>query len=181
MIRRISQFFGIFRPSFQDLRRLRAQILLHSAVEVVGAMKNEAMQPKNADALTAKVVRVSDSYVAEQGSVYRSGVSAESVRSSMLWLGMISLPAGRRTSAHRHRGHETALLMTAGAEIEIWSGAELERCEKVLPGDYLFIPAGVPHVAVNRSTENAEFLCARNDPAANESVVLMPELDDIVP
>ena len=144
-------------------------------------MKNEAMQPKNADALTAKVVRVSDSYVAEQGSVYRSGVSAESVGSSMLWLGMISLPAGKRTRAHRHRGHETALLMTAGAEIEIWSGAELERCEKVLPGDYLFIPAGVPHVAVNRSTENAEFLCARNDPAANESVVLMPELDDIVP
>ncbi|RAZ78873.1 cupin domain-containing protein [Mesorhizobium atlanticum] len=144
-------------------------------------MKNEAMQPKNADALTAKVVRVSDSYVAEQGSVYRSGVSAESVGSSMLWLGMISLPAGKRTRAHRHRGHETALLMTAGAEIEIWSGAELERCEKVLPGDYLFIPAGVPHVAVNRSTENAEFLGARNDPAANESVVLMPELDNIVP
>ena len=144
-------------------------------------MKNEAMQPKNAHALTAKVVRGSNSYVAEQGSVYRSGVSAESVGSSMLWLGMISLPAGRRTSAHRHQGHETALLMTAGKEIEIWSGAELERCEKVLPGDYLFIPAGVPHVAVNRSTENAEFLGARNDPAANESVVLMPELDDTVP
>jgi uncharacterized RmlC-like cupin family protein len=71
--------------------------------------------------------------------------------------------------------------MTTGKEIEIWSGAELERCEKVLPGDYLFIPAGVPHLAVNRSTENAEFLAARNDPAANESVVLMPELDDIVP
>ncbi|TIP27051.1 MAG: cupin domain-containing protein [Mesorhizobium sp.] len=144
-------------------------------------MKNEAMQPKNAHALTAKIVRGSDSYVAEQGSVYRSGVSAESVGSSMLWLGMISLPAGRRTSAHRHQGHETALLMTAGKEIEIWSGAALERCEKVLPGDYLFIPAGVPHVAVNRNTENAEFLGSRNDPAANESVVLMPELDRIVP
>lgn len=99
----------------------------------------------------------------------------------MLWLGMISLPAGRRTKAHRHEGHETALLMTAGQEIEIWSGSELERCESVHAGDYLFIPAGVPHVAVNRSTESAEFLGARNDPAANESVVLMPELDNIVP
>jgi uncharacterized RmlC-like cupin family protein len=147
----------------------------------VGTMENQTMQAKNAHASTAKIVRGSDSHVAEQGSVYRSGVSAESVGSSMLWLGMISLPAGRRTSAHRHQGHETALLMTAGKEIEIWSGAELERCEKVLPGDYLFIPAGVPHLAVNRSTENAEFLAARNDPAANESVVLMPELDDIVP
>lgn len=144
-------------------------------------MKYKAIQPKNADAFTAKIVRGGDSYVAAQGSVYRSGVSAESVGSSMLWLGIVSLPAGRRTSAHRHQGHETALLMTAGKAIEIWSGAELERCEKVLPGDYLFIPAGVPHVAVNRSTENAEFLAARNDPAANESVVMMPELDDIVP
>jgi uncharacterized RmlC-like cupin family protein len=181
MIRPISQFFGIFRPSFQDLHRLRAQIRLHAAVEMVAAMKNEVTQPKNAHGLTAKIVRGSDSYVAEQGSVYRSGVSAESVGSSMLWLGMISLPAGRRTSAHRHQGHETALLMTAGKEIEIWSGAALERCENVCPGDYLFIPAGVPHVAVNRSTEIAEFFGARNDPAANESVVMMPELDGNVP
>jgi uncharacterized RmlC-like cupin family protein len=181
MIRPILQFFGIFRTSFQDLGRLRAQIQIHSAVEVVGVMKNETRQPKNARASSAKIVRASDSYVAEQGSVYRSGVSAESVGSTMLWFGMISLPAGRRTSAHRHQGHETALLMTAGKEIEIWSGAALERCEKVLPGDYLFIPAGVPHAAVNRSTENAEFLGARNDPAANEGVVLMPELDEIVP
>jgi uncharacterized RmlC-like cupin family protein len=144
-------------------------------------MKNEAMQPRGAHAQTARIVRWSDSYVAEHGSVYRSGVSAESVGSSMLWLGMISLPAGRRTSAHRHQGHETAILMTAGKEIEIWSGAKLEQCEKVLPGDYLFIPAGVPHVAVNRSTENAEFIGTRNDPTANESVVLMPELDELVP
>lgn len=144
-------------------------------------MKNEAMQTKNAHGLTAEIVRGSDSHVSEQGSVYRSGVSAESVGATMLWLGMITLPAGRRTSAHRHQGHETALLMTAGKEIEIWSGAALERREKVLTGDYLYIPAGVPHVAVNRSTESAEFLGARNDPAANESVVLMPELDGIVP
>ncbi|MBX4955076.1 cupin domain-containing protein [Rhizobium lentis] len=144
-------------------------------------MKSEARQAKTPPALTAKIVRASAGHVAKQGSVYRSGVSAQSVGSSMLWLGAISLPAGRRTSAHRHKGHETALLMTAGQEIEIWSGAALERCEMIRPGDYLFIPAGVPHVAVNRSTEDAEFLGARNDPAANESVVLMPELDEIVP
>ena len=144
-------------------------------------MKNEAAQPKNPYAGTAKVVSGSGSHVAQQGSVYRSGVSAQSVGSTMLWLGTISLPAGRRTSAHRHEGHETALIMTGGQEIEIWSGANLERCETVRPGDYLFIPAGVPHVAVNRSPEDAEFLGARNDPAANESVVLMPELDEIVP
>lgn len=145
-------------------------------------MKNEATQSRAGRASTAKVVRGSGgSYVAHQGSVYRSGVAAESVGSTTLWLGMISLPAGKRTRAHRHEGHDTALLMTAGKEIEIWSGNELEQCDQVHPGDYLFVPAGVPHVAVNRSAEDAEFLGARNDPAANESVVLMPELDNIVP
>ncbi|WP_434733411.1 cupin domain-containing protein [Rhizobium sp. YTUHZ044] len=144
-------------------------------------MTNQATQSKKSEPFLASVVRADGSHVARQGSVYCSGVSAESTGSTMLWLGTISLPAGRRTGAHRHEGHETALLMTAGREIEIWSGAALERCETVRPGDYLFIPAGVPHVAVNRSSEDAEFLGARNDPAANESVVLMPELDTIVP
>ena len=130
---------------------------------------------------TVKVVRGGDTRVGKQGSAYRPGVSDETAGSTNIWLGMIVLPAGRRTSAHSHQRHETALLMTAGEEIEIWSGARLERHDRVRPGDYLFIPAGVPHVAVNPSAADALFLGARNDPRANEGVVLMPELDAAVP
>jgi uncharacterized RmlC-like cupin family protein len=108
-------------------------------------------------------------------------VSADTVGATMIWLGEVTLPPGARTGAHRHEGHETALLMTDGEAIEIWSGTRLERRDQVCPGDYLFIPAGVPHVAVNRSAEPARFIAARNDPAANESVMLMPELDVVVP
>ena len=144
-------------------------------------MNNRPTPLRSVTSLTAKVVHAGCSHSVGQGSVYRPGVAAETVGSTMLWLGMISLPAGRRTSAHRHEGQETALFMTAGEEIEIWSGVRLERCDRVRPGDYLFIPAGVPHVAVNRSAEEAHFLGARNDPAADESVALMPELDAIVP
>ena len=135
----------------------------------------------NTAAAAAKIVRGGASHVAVQGSVYRPGVSSETVGAVAIWLGEISLPAGARTSAHRHEGHETALLMMGGHEIEVWSGVGLAHCDHVRPGDYLFIPAGVPHVAVNRSAEPATFLGARNDPAANESVVLMPELDSVVP
>ena len=144
-------------------------------------MRAETMPLSNVRPMAASIVRGGSSHVAEQGSVYCSGISAETVGSTMLWLGQISLPAGRRTSAHRHEGHETALFMTSGEEIEIWSGSRLERCDRVRPGDYLFIPAGVPHVAVNRSAQEAHFIGARNDPAANESVVLLPELDALVP
>lgn len=144
-------------------------------------MSADTMTLSNVRPVAASVVRGGPSHVAEQGSVYRPGISAETVGSTILWLGHISLPAGRRTSAHRHEGHETALLMTAGEEIEIRSGSRLESCDRVRPGDDLFIPAGVPHVAVNRSKQDAQFIGTRNDPAANESVVLMPELDAVVP
>jgi uncharacterized RmlC-like cupin family protein len=46
----------------------------------------------------------------------------------------------------------------------------------VRPGDYLFIPAGVPHVAENRTATAAVLMGARADPHANESVALRPHL-----
>src|SRR5260370_34605871 len=122
MIRRFrsfSEFFGLRSGPLPAPRAKFSSVLQRFGME--RAMKNEAMQPRNAHAPTAKIISGGDSYVAEQGSVYRSGVAAESAGSTMLWFGMISLPAGRRTSGHRHEGHETALLMTAGQGIGNWS------------------------------------------------------------
>jgi uncharacterized RmlC-like cupin family protein len=115
---------------------------------------------------------------AEQGSVYSSGVSAETTGAVGLWLGIISLPPGRRTGAHFHAAHETALYMMTGLEVDLYTGTDLEHCELVRPGDYIFIPAGLPHVAVNRSDVAAVFMGARTDPNANESVVMLAELDE---
>ena len=70
--------------------------------------------------------------------------------------------------------------MMSGSQVEILAGDKLEQRGNVRPGDYLFIPAGVPHVAVNRSHETAVFMGARTDPNANESVVMLPELDILV-
>ena len=72
--------------------------------------------------------------------------------------------------------------MLSGEEVELWSGNQLEHREVARPGDYLFIPPGVPHVAVNRSgTSPAVFVGGRNEPTAQESVVMHPELDRRVP
>ena len=127
------------------------------------------------------VVRGGSSYRAEQGSDYQPGVSAETVDSRMIWLGMITLPPGARTKAHVHEHHETALYMTSGERIELWTGDHLEHCESVRPGDYIYIPANVLHVAVNRGTEPAVFIGARNEATAQESVLLRPEMDARVP
>ena len=42
-------------------------------------------------------------------------------------------------------------------------------------------PAGVPHVAVNRSETPAVFMAARTDPNEQESVLMRPDLEAKVP
>jgi uncharacterized RmlC-like cupin family protein len=128
----------------------------------------------------ATVVRAGAKYRSEQGSDYEPGVSAETVGSKVLFLGMVTLPAGARTRAHVHERHETALYLLNG-EIEIWTGDQLQHREVVRAGDYIYIPANVLHVAVNRTEKPAVCIGTRNEPTAQESVVLYPEMDARVP
>ena len=128
------------------------------------------------------VVRGSESYVSKQGSVYTPGISAETVGAKVLFLGLVTLPPEGRTKAHIHEHHESAFYMLSGDEVELWTGEQLEQKAVVHPGDYLFIPAKVSHVAVNRSTTTpAVFVGVRNEPTAQESVVMLPNLDAKVP
>lgn len=127
------------------------------------------------------VVRIGASRQMVQGPDYFPAISAETVGSTVLWFGMIVLPAGRRTKAHVHQTHETGLFMLSGGDTELWTGSCLQHFEVVRPGDYVFIPRDVLHVAVNRGSEPAVFIAARNEPTAMESLVLHPEFDSQIP
>lgn len=129
----------------------------------------------------AIVVKGGGGYRAEQGSDYLPGISAESVGAKALWLGIATIPPGKRTKAHVHEHHETAFYMLSGDELEMWTGDQLQHRDVVRPGDYLYIPANVLHVAVNRGSKPAVFLGARNEPTAQESVVMYPEMDAKAP
>jgi uncharacterized RmlC-like cupin family protein len=132
--------------------------------------------------MTARfVVRGAEPYTSAQGSRYAPGISAETTGARRLFLGMVTLAPGQRTKAHVHEHHESAHYMLSGDEIELWSGPRLEQREVARPGDYLFTPADLPHVAVNRGATPAVFITARNDATAQESVSMRPELDAIVP
>ena len=48
------------------------------------------------------VVHGSSSYVSKQGSVYAPGISAETVGSEVVFLGMVTLPPEGRNKAHFH-------------------------------------------------------------------------------
>ena len=127
------------------------------------------------------VVRAGDRYRGKQGLDYTPGVSAETVGAQGLWLGSVTIPPGGRTRAHIHEHHESAFYMVSGDEVELWTGEDLQHQDSARVGDYLYIPAGVAHVAVNRTETPAVFVGARSDPNEQESVVLRPDLDARVP
>jgi uncharacterized RmlC-like cupin family protein len=129
----------------------------------------------------ACVVHGSQPYRSRQGSLYAPAISAETVGARSLFFGIVTIPAGERTKAHVHEFHESAFYVLNGENIELWSGEDLQHRERVRAGDYLYIPANVPHVAVNRGTEDAVFVGARSEATAQESVVMRPELDPRVP
>ena len=74
-----------------------------------------------------------------------------------------------------------ALGTMSGEEVELSTGDQLEHREIARTGDYLFVPAKVPHVAVNRGKTPAVFIGVRNEATAQESVVLLANLDALVP
>ena len=53
--------------------------------------------------------------------------------------------------------------------------------QQVKAGDLFYIPAGVPHLPANLSDQPASAVIARTDPNEQESVVLLPHLDALVP
>ena len=52
-------------------------------------------------------------------------------------------------------------------------GPNLEFTDRVEQGDYVYIPAGVPHQPYNPTDKPARALIARTDPNEQESVVLI--------
>jgi uncharacterized RmlC-like cupin family protein len=137
---------------------------------------------QHADVLDkGRVVRGATPYESRQGSIYTPGISTETVGATSVFLGIVTMGPGKRTKAHIHERHESAFYLVEGENVELWTGDRLQHCEVANRGDYLFIPAGVPHVAVNRSSsKTAVFIGVRNEPTAQESVVMRPELDSLV-
>ena len=130
---------------------------------------------------TCRVIRSVAEYQGKQGPSYAGAISAESVGSQAIWLGKVTMPPGSRTKAHLHDGHETAFYVLSG-ECDLWYGEDLRKHDVARAGDFIYIPAGISHVAVNRSQrEPFVVVGGRTDPNEQESVLLQPELDAKVP
>ena len=128
-----------------------------------------------------KLIRSGDHqpYRGRQGLSYFEGVSAQSAGARGLCMHLLTIPPGGRARAHLHAYHESAVYVISG-EAEMWWGEGLREHMIIKAGDFVYIPAGVPHLPANRSrTEPCIGVIARTDPNEQESVVLLPELDGV--
>ena len=128
---------------------------------------------------TCQLVQSGESYVGKQAFTYFAGISAENTGAQAICMHLLHVPPGGRAKAHFHESHETTLYVLAG-RAGMWWGEELEEHMVCEPGDFIYIPAGVPHLPYNLSeTEPCSAVVARTDPKEQESVVLRPDLDEI--
>src|SRR5688500_4187317 len=119
---------------------------------------------------TVQAVRPDREVVTRQRLPYFVGVSAASVGASGLSMHLVALPPGASSEPHSHRHHETAIYVLEG-RVETRYGEGLTQSVVSEAGDFLVIPPGQPHVAVNLSdTEPARAIVARHEPAEQESV-----------
>ena len=102
---------------------------------------------------------------------YFLGVSGETCGSTGLAMHLVVVPPGAAAEPHFHDGYETAIYQLEGL-VETRYGPGLEQSVVTQAGDFLFVPPGVPHQAVNLSqTEPAVAIIARNDANEQERVV----------
>ena len=99
------------------------------------------------------------------------GISGATAGATAIGMNLVIIPPGATADAHFHDGYETAIYLLSG-RVETRYGDNLRHPCVNEPGDFLFIPAGVPHQPRNLSaTEPARALVARNTPSEQESVV----------
>jgi uncharacterized RmlC-like cupin family protein len=128
---------------------------------------------------TCRVVRSGAPFLGKQGHWLAPGISAQSVGARRIHLQIATIPPGGRAKAHKHANHETAIYVIGG-ESGMCYGEKLEQHLFVQTGDFLYIPADLPHLPYNPSeSETCVALIARTDPDEQESVILLPDLDAV--
>ena len=128
---------------------------------------------------TCQVIRPEKTYDGLQGFRYFEGISKQNVGSSGICMHLLTIPPGGRAKAHLHENHETTIYVLKG-EAVMWYGDNLSEKVVTKAGDFIYIPAGVPHLPANLSDSEVIAVIARTDPNEQESVILLPELEQFV-
>ena len=125
-------------------------------------------------------LRPGAAYDGRQGFSYFEGIARETTGAQGICMHLLDIPPGGRAKAHKHATHETAIFVLEGRAKMAW-GERLEHMMEIEAGDLVYIPADVPHLPFNDGDAPVRAVIARTDPHEQESVVLLPHLDPLVP
>ncbi len=125
------------------------------------------------------VVKAGESIVSADGVSRAPGISSATAASGGLCMQISRLPGGAVGKAHLHEEHESSLYILEGSTAMLY-GEQLEHRLEAHPGDFVYIPAGMPHKPWNLSeTDPIVMVVARTDANEQESLVLLPHLDEL--
>lgn len=153
-----------------------AEHFVEHAVEIRAWLLGAEHDALHTGADLCPIVRPDASYAGVQGLTYFAGISAQNVGARALCMHLLKMPPGARAHAHLHDNHETAIYLIAG-RAAMFYGPQLEHHLEMKAGEFLYIPAGVPHLPYNPFAEEAVAVLSRTDPNEQESVRLLPDLD----
>ena len=118
-----------------------------------------------------QAIRPEREVMTRQRLPYFVGISGATVGAQGLSMHIVVIPPGAKAEPHLHVGYETGIYVLEGRVLTRW-GAQLENEVVSEAGDFLFVPAGVPHEAENLSASApARAVVARNDPAEQDKVL----------
>ena len=100
------------------------------------------------------------------------GVSGPSPGHPALRLHLAIIPPGTRGRPHFHAGGETAVYVVSG-EADVWHGAGLGKRSPVRAGDFIYVPPGAPHLAVNRGEVTSVAVVGRTDLPDQPGIVVI--------
>jgi uncharacterized RmlC-like cupin family protein len=125
----------------------------------------------NGNEPSVQSVRPDQEVLTRQRLPYFIGISGQTVNATGLSMHLVVIPPGARAEPHIHVGYETGIYVLEGAVCTRW-GPQLEHEVISRAGEFLFVPPGVPHEAINLSaTEPVRAVVARNDPAEQDNVI----------
>ncbi len=115
-------------------------------------------------------IRPSATTGTKQGLPNFRGISGQNAGAKGISMNKVIIPPGGAAKAHRHKGYESVIYLIKG-RVQTLYGEDLKKSVINEAGDFIYIPADLPHKPINLSTtEAAEAIVARTDPDEQESV-----------
>jgi uncharacterized RmlC-like cupin family protein len=129
---------------------------------------------------TCTVIPAGARYQGQQGLTYLAGLTGASAGSRAICMTVAELPPGARAKTHLHRAIETAVYVIEG-EAAMYFGERLESLVIGRAGEYMYVPADMPHLVMNRSAALCRAVVAHSAADDQAGIVMLPELDRIHP